>query len=325
MKKVLVVGGAGYIGGITTDILLSRGYDVGVYDLLLYEPRYLKDVTFHFGDIRDTNKLGAISSQYDEIIWLAALVGDGACAQDPELTKEINVSSLKNFLKLTKRRVIFTSTCSVYGAQEGILDEKSPTNPLSVYAATKLEAEKIVLDNNGLAFRLGTLFGLGDNYSRIRLDLVVNILTLRAYRDKKLTVFGGEQWRPLLAVSDVSEYLVEAVEHEENDVYNLKYENYKLVDLAQEIKQVFPDVYLEVTDMKFEDLRNYRVDATKVGKVFKYIPHQTIQKEVLRMKQLFVDHRIKDPNNDVYYNAAYIANLVKNGQKEVYYGQTKTD
>ena len=117
MKKVLVVGGAGYIGGITTDILLERGYYVAVYDKLLYESRYLKDVDFIYGDIRDTEKLGKIQNKYDEIIWLAALVGDGACSQDPELTKEINVTSIKNFINRTKRRLIFTSTCSVYGAQ----------------------------------------------------------------------------------------------------------------------------------------------------------------------------------------------------------------
>lgn len=322
MKKVLVVGGAGYIGGITTDILLDRGYEVGVYDKLLYESRYLKDVNFFYGDIRDTSRLNQIQKKYDEIIWLAAVVGDGACAQDPELTKEINVTALKNFIDRTKRRVIFTSTCSVYGAQEGLLNENSPTNPLSVYAATKLEAEKIVLDNNGLGFRLGTLFGLGDRFSRIRLDLVVNVLTLRAYRDKKLTVFGGDQWRPLLAVADVAEYLAEAVEKDNNDVYNVKFENYKLMDLAKEIQKNFTSVDLEITDMKFEDLRNYQVDSSKAERTFSFKPQRSIASEVKRMIKVFHDHRIKDPNDFTYYNAFHMENLVKNGNKEIYYGRT---
>lgn len=322
MKKVLVVGGAGYIGGITTDILLERGYDVGVYDKLLYESRYLKDVNFFYGDIRDTAKLNQIQKKYDEIIWLAALVGDGACAQDPELTKEINVNSIQDFIKKTKRRLIFTSTCSVYGAQDGLLDENSLTSPLSVYAATKLEAEKLVLDNNGLAFRLGTLFGLGDKYSRIRLDLVVNILTLRAYRDRKLTVFGGEQWRPLLAVSDVAEYLVEAVEKDNNDVYNVKFNNYCLNDIAKEIQSNFDDVQLEVTDMKFEDLRNYQVSSSKVEKVFQFRPSKTISGEVQKMLTLFKEHRIKNPDDNIYYNAMHVQGLVKNTDEEVYYGRT---
>ena len=319
MKKVLVVGGAGYIGGITTDILLERGYYVAVYDKLLYESRYLKDVDFIYGDIRDTEKLGKIQNKYDEIIWLAALVGDGACSQDPELTKEINVTSIKNFINRTKRRLIFTSTCSVYGAQNGLLDENSQTNPLS--ASTKLEAEKIILDNNGLAFRLGTLFGLGDRYSRIRLDLVVNILTLRAYRDHKLTVFGGEQWRPLLAVSDVAEYLVEAVEKENNDVYNIKLENYRLNDLAKEIQKNFSNVDLEITDMKFEDLRNYQVSSEKVDKVFKFRPTITISQEVKKMVKLFEEHRIKNTDDGIYYNAIHVQGLVNNSDQEVYNGK----
>lgn len=319
MKKVLVVGGAGYIGGITTDILLERGYEVGVFDKLLYESRYLKEVSFFYGDIRDTSTLNKIQKKYDEIIWLAALVGDGACAQDPDLTKDINVTAIKNFIDTTKRRIIFTSTCSVYGAQDGLLDENSPTNPLSAYAATKLEAEKIILDNNGLAFRLGTLFGLGDRHSRIRLDLVVNILTLRAYRDRKLTVFGGEQWRPLLAVSDVAEYLVEAVEKNTNDVFNIKYKNYRLNDIAKEIQTNFNNVTLEVTDMKFEDLRNYQVSSEKAEKVFQFRPSKTINQEVKKMLALFRESRIKNPDDNIYYNAMHVQGLVKNTDREVYH------
>lgn len=318
MKNILVVGGAGYIGGITTDKLLEKGYSVTVFDKLLYESRYLKKVDFVYGDIRDTSHLLSIHKKYDEIIWLAALVGDGACAQDPELTREINVNSVKNFLGKTHRRLIYTSTCSVYGAQDGILSEKSPTNPLSVYASTKLEAEKLVLAENGLAFRLGTLFGLGDEFSRIRLDLVVNILTLKAFRDRKLTVFGGEQWRPLLAVSDVAEYLVEAVEKKENDVFNIKYKNYSLMELAKEIQSNFKDVELEITDIKFEDLRNYQVDSSKAEKVFTFRPKLTISQEVKRMLKLFEDKRITNPNDSIYYNAMYVKNLVNDKHEDIY-------
>lgn len=322
MKKILVIGGAGYIGGITTDKLVESGHTVTVYDRLLYETRFLKNVDFEYGDIRDTNRLVNIHQKYDDIIWLAALVGDGACHQDPALTRSLNVTAIKDFLSKTKRRIIFTSTCSVYGAQTNILTEASPTNPLSEYAATKLEAEKYVLDNNGLVFRLGTLFGLGDRFSRIRLDLVVNILTLRAFRDKKITVFGGEQWRPLLAVTDVGDYLVEALGHKENDLYNLKYKNYKLIDLAREISHQFSGVKLEVTDMNFEDLRNYRVNSAKADKVFKFKPRTSIKDEVSKMKQLFQHHRIKEPDDDIYYNSNIVTNLVRNNDLEVYGDRT---
>src|SRR3990167_9385190 len=157
-KKILVIGGAGYVGGITTDLLAAAGHRVTVFDNLMYEKRYLKDCNFIYGDVRDTAKLLKIHKKFDEIIWLAAIVGDGACAQNPDLTKSVNVDSIKNFLRKAKRRLIYLSTCSVYGAQNNILNENSPTKPLSLYAYTKLEAEKLVLKNNGLVFRLGTLF-----------------------------------------------------------------------------------------------------------------------------------------------------------------------
>ena len=103
-----------------------------------------------------------------------------------------------------QKRIIFLSTCSVYGAQDGLLDEESSINPLSEYASSKIQAEEYLKDTNSVIFRLGTLFGISDEFSRIRLDLVVNILVTKALTDEKLTVFGGEQWRPLLHVNDVA-------------------------------------------------------------------------------------------------------------------------
>ncbi|MEM2144977.1 MAG: SDR family oxidoreductase [Candidatus Jordarchaeaceae archaeon] len=313
MSNVLVVGGAGYIGGITTDLLIEKGHNVTVYDNLLYEERFLKPCDFIYGDIRDTDFLVSLQKKYDHIIWLAAIVGDGACAQSPDLTIEVNLNSLKRFLEKTGRRVIFTSTCSVYGAQSEILTEESPAKPLSLYASTKLEAEKYVLDKNGLVFRLGTLFGLGDNYSRIRLDLIVNVLTLRAITQKRLTIFGGEQWRPIIAVKDVAGYLVEAITRDYIGIYNVKYQNIKIYDLALRIKSIFPDVAIEVTDMPFEDLRNYRVDSSKAERDFIFKPKTSIEEEVYRMQFLFTERRIKNFDSDIYYNTRYVKTLLSNG------------
>ena len=148
----------------------------------------------------------------DAVIWLAALVGDGACAINPELTFEINAESVRFLAQNFKKRIVFLSTCSVYGAQEGLLDETSTINPLSEYASSKVQAEEYLQDSNAIIFRLGTLFGISDEFSRIRLDLVVNILVTKAFTEGKLTVFGGDQWRPLLHVTDVANAISHTIE-----------------------------------------------------------------------------------------------------------------
>ena len=204
-KKILVVGGAGYVGGVIVDLLLSKKYyDVTVFDNLLYEDSYRKNCNFISGDIRDKKFYKKSLNKYDVIVWLAALVGDGACAINPGLTDEINFKTLKKLSKIYKKRIIFISTCSVYGAQNGFLDENSSVNPLSHYASSKLKCESILKNKNSIIFRLGTLFGVSDNYSRIRMDLVVNTLSAKAFFEKKMSVFGGEQFRPLLHVKDVA-------------------------------------------------------------------------------------------------------------------------
>ncbi len=138
--KVLVVGGAGYVGGAVTDLLLSGRHEFRVFDGLLYEEDYRKRVPFFYGDVRDRESLLPHLAWADAVIWLAALVGDGACALNPEIAAEINHTSLSWLARTFDGRIIFLSTCSVYGAQDRELDEDSPTDPLSVYAVTKLAA-----------------------------------------------------------------------------------------------------------------------------------------------------------------------------------------
>lgn len=306
MKNILLIGGAGYIGGITADLLTEKGYNVTIFDNLLYEERFLKRIPFIFGDIRDTKALVKIHNKFDTIIWLAAIVGDGACSQDPELTYEINYYSLKRFLDETKRKIIFPSTCSVYGAQNELLTEESKTMPLSVYAKTKLMAEKLILDHGGLAFRLGTLFGIGDNFSRLRLDLVVNVLTYKAVSENRIKVFGGEQWRPILSVADVGRYFVEAVTRDYNDVYNLGFKNVKIIDLAKIFSSIFPNLEIEVVDIQFEDARNYKVSTERADNNFIHKPKDSIENEVFRIKEVLETRRIKNPNDPHYYNTHYV-------------------
>jgi len=305
-QNVLVIGGAGYIGGTLTDQLISKGYNVTVFDRLLYEERFLKNVPFVFGDIRDTDTLLSLEKKYDRIIWLAAIVGDGACSQDRELTYEVNYHSIKRFLDKSKRKIIFPSTCSVYGAQEGLLTEASPAKPLSIYAETKILAEQAVLDYGGMAFRLGTLFGIGDDYSRMRLDLVINVLTYKAHKENKITVFGGDQWRPILSVKDVASFFVESVTREYNDVFNLSMRNVRIKDCAAIYQNIFPDLKVEVVETKFEDQRNYRVSTEKADKNFIFKPTTSVETEVHHMYQLLKERRIKNPLDPRYYNTNYV-------------------
>lgn len=303
--KVLIVGGAGYVGGGIVD-LLSKENEVTVYDSLIYENSYRKNVDFIFGDIRDYKKINNILDQYDAVIWLAALVGDGACAINPALTHEINSETVKNLAKNFKRKIVFLSTCSVYGAQEGILDESSEVNPLSEYASSKLIAEKYLADSDSIIFRLGTLFGIGDKFSRIRLDLVVNILTTKAYIDKKMSVFGGEQWRPLLHVKDVANAIAHTLDTQTNGVFNLHYKNFKIIEIANEIKNKISDVEIETTPLPFQDARNYQVSSDKLKDATGFQATVDLTQGINEMYELISSNRIKDINDPRYSNQNFL-------------------
>lgn len=303
--KVLIVGGAGYVGGGIVD-LLSKENEVTVYDSLIYENSYRKNVDFIFGDIRDYKKINNILDQYDAVIWLAALVGDGACAINPALTHEINSETVKNLAKNFKGKIVFLSTCSVYGAQEGILDESSEVNPLSEYASSKLIAEKYLADSDSIIFRLGTLFGIGDKFSRIRLDLVVNILTTKAYIDKKMSVFGGEQWRPLLHVQDVANAIAHTLDTQTNGVFNLHYKNFKIIEIANEIKNKITDVEIETTPLPFQDARNYQVSSDKLKDATGFQATVDLTQGINEMYELISSNRIKDINDPRYSNQNFL-------------------
>jgi nucleoside-diphosphate-sugar epimerase len=290
--NILIPGGAGYIGGAITDLLP----DARVYDSLLYEHEYRKDRNFVLGDVRDREKLKEQLDWADAVIWLAAIVGDGACASNPQLTQEVNADAVKWLSENFDGRIIFPSTCSVYGAQDGILTEESLTNPLSIYASTKLEAEGYLKNKNAMIFRLGTVFGVSDKFSRVRLDLVVNTMTAKAYTSGKLQVFGGEQWRPLVHVKDVAQELVNALASDKKGIKNLCVSNVRMKDLAETVAAM-TGATVETVGIKFEDARNYRVvENLKSGR----------DTFVGISEVLAVLPRIKDPDNPRYSNALYM-------------------
>jgi len=303
--KILVVGGAGYVGGGIVDKLMNN-YDVTVYDSLIYETSYRKKVKFIFGDIRDYQKLNAILNDFHAVIWLAALVGDGACSINPALTQEINSESVRNLVQNYQGRIVFLSTCSVYGAQDGILSEKSPTNPLSEYASSKLVAEKYLEKSNAIIFRLGTLFGISDQYSRIRLDLVVNILVTKALMENKMSVFGGDQWRPLLHVNDVANAIDATIGTDTTGIFNLHYQNFKIIQIAENIKRKVDTAQIITTPMEFQDARNYQVTSEKLFNETGFKAEVDLDTGIEEIYELVFNKRIKDINDPRYSNQNFL-------------------
>jgi nucleoside-diphosphate-sugar epimerase len=313
--KILVVGGAGYIGGIVTDALIKKSIPFTVYDNLLYEHQYLKPVDFIYGDVRDTEKLKKLLPNYTHTIWLAAIVGDAACQVNPALTVAVNQESTKWLAENYDGRIIFTSTCSVYGQHDSLVTENSSLNPLSIYAKTKVQAEKNLGGENSLIFRLGTAFGVSDVHSRLRMDLVVNYMTANALTKGKLSVFGGSQWRPLVHVKDIGETIVNNLDRPVRGIYNLAAENIQIKELAKIISDM-TGCKIEYTPQKFEDQRDYHVTTDKAVKDGVFNPNtlRTIQYGVRELMELIKNGRIKYTENDIYFNERHVASLMKNGE-----------
>jgi nucleoside-diphosphate-sugar epimerase len=274
---------------------------------LLYEESYRKQVDFVLGDVRDGERLGPHLQWADSVIWLAALVGDAACALNPDVSEAVNQEAVRWLAENYDGRVVFLSTCSVYGAQPGELDEESPTEPLSVYAVTKLAAEHHLAGRNSIVFRLGTLFGVGDLFSRIRLDLVVNTLTVKAHHLGAISIYGGDQFRPLLHVRDAAQAIVDNLETEHTGVFNLHKQNVRMIDLAYQVRNHYPDMRIERTERRFEDSRNYRVKSAKAKRTLGFKPQYSIDEGIEQIKYLLESGRLKDVNNPRYANGSFLS------------------
>ena len=195
MKKVLITGGAGYLGSVLTEVLLNEGYQVTVLDNLLYKQLsltqfcYKNNFNFVEGDVRDKSILKPLIDSHDIIIPLAAIVGMPACKANPEATVDVNLKQIQNIVSWISKnqKIILPNTNSQYGSSTEIITENSPFKPLSLYAETKCDAEKTLLDSgNGIALRLATVFGLS---YRMRMDLLVNDLVYKSVTDGYLVLF----------------------------------------------------------------------------------------------------------------------------------------
>lgn len=286
-KSILVIGGGGYIGSALLPMLLNENYKVRLLDSFVYGEEPIKAYIHHpnlqiiKADFRQIGEIVKAVKGVSSVVHLGAIVGDPACALDEDLTVEVNLIATKLIAEVCKgnhiKRFIFASTCSVYGASDEVLNEQSKLNPVSLYAKTKIACEKVLLNmaDHGFAptiLRFSTIFGIS---GRTRFDLVVNLLTAKAKFDKKITLYGGDQWRPFLHVEDAALSVMSVLKAPESNVANQVFNvgdsdnNYTLESVGKMIQERIPDA--ELLEMGQDgDRRNYRVDFSKIQKYLGY-------------------------------------------------------
>jgi len=320
IKKVLVIGGAGYIGSVLVRMLLKKGYHVKVLDNLLYGDEGIKDLynidNFEFfkGSITNISDVVEAMEDVDAVIHLAAIVGDPASKLKPKETLEINYFSAKMLGEVAKflgiSKFIFASTCSVYGFREDVCTEESELNPLSLYAETKLMSEKALLELRGNGFcpvilRFATAYGLSP---RMRFDLVVNLLIAKALIEREITIFGeGKQYRPFVHIKDISRAIIKVLEAPMEkicgEVFNVgsDEQNMSIKELAERIKSKVPEAELKFIKEK-EDNRSYKVSFRKIKEKLGFNAKYTIENAIEEIRKAFDEGRIKDFRDKKYSN-----------------------
>jgi nucleoside-diphosphate-sugar epimerase len=276
--KILVTGGAGYIGSVLVPDLLSQGHEVTVVDNFMYKQTSLtssirdKNFTLIHGDVRDQYLMKGLLAKADVVIPLAAIVGAPACDRDPFASQSINKESILELLKLlsTSQRVLMPTTNSAYGSgnKDNFCDENSPLNPLSLYARDKVIVEEALMEHPGAtSFRLATVFGMS---TRMRLDLLVNNFAFRAITDGFIVIFEGHFKRNYIHVLDVVQAFNLALKDDMNfrgEIFNvgLSEANISKLELCQEIQSIVPSfTFLEAALGKDPDQRNYIVSNEKI-------------------------------------------------------------
>lgn len=318
MKRVLVIGGGGYLGSVLTKQLLDKGFDVRVFqrfvsqisevELLLRRSNF----SMHPGDVRNVETLIEPMRDCDAVIHLTGLVGAPVCEADKEEAIRINCTATRNVIQACRiskvRQLIFASSCSVYGASDELVNESSRLNPVDYYAKTKLasEADVLMANNHTLSttlLRMGTIFGLSP---RMRFDLVVNLLTAKACTEHRITVRGGNQWRPFVHVRDAAEAYVKVleapIENTSGMIFNVGSNqlNITIEEVGQRIARLVPEAQLihEPPD----DPRNYRVDFSKIVRELGFQAKVSFDQGVGEIVEQFRNGRFKDWSESPQYS-----------------------
>ncbi len=314
-KKIFITGGAGYVGTVLSNTLLEKGYEVTVYDLLIYGNHINnnKNLKVIKGDLRNYLDLENSIKGHDCVIHLACISNDPSFDLNPKLGKEINLDCFEPLVKLSKKagikQFIYASSSSVYGIKkEKNVNEKMSLEPLTDYSKYKALCEEILLkykDNNFITsiIRPATVCGYSP---RQRLDLVVNILTNHAYHNKKILVYGGSQLRPNIHINDmvrVYELLLNADKNLINgEIFNAGLDNLSVFNIAEEVKFEI-DKNIKIEKVPTNDNRSYHISSEKIFKKLGFQNQFSIRDAIKDLKEAFNKKLlIKTLDNEEYFN-----------------------
>jgi nucleoside-diphosphate-sugar epimerase len=320
--KVLVTGGAGYLGSLLCDLLLRRGHDVRAFDCLMYGGRSLlglagrKGFEFVRGDTRDRGAVHKALGGCEAVVHLAAVVGDPACAQQPELAKEVNLDASLDLCAAAReagvRRFVFASTCSNYGRMADtstLATEEHELRPVSLYAETKVAVEKHLLaapsgPMAATVLRFSTLYGVSP---RMRFDLTVNEFVMEMIVRRKLVVFGEQFWRPYVHVRDAARAVALALEAPagvgDGQIFNVgdTRENYRKADLLELMERRIPGAAIERVH-KAEDPRDYRVSFDRIRERLGFSVTRRVPDGIEEIAAALEGGLIDDPGQPAHYN-----------------------
>jgi len=315
MQKILITGGAGYVGSVLVPYLIHKNYQITVLDLMFFGDHLNRHPNLDIvtGDIRDKVLINKIMPGHDIVIHLACVSNDPSFELNPKLGKSINLDAFTPLVESAKNngvnRFIYASSSSVYGIkEESNVVEDMDLLPLTDYSKYKAECELILSKYSSNDFIVTTLRpATVCGYSpRQRLDVIVNILTNLAYNKRKITVHGGNQLRPNIHIKDMVTAYYAIINADKNkingEIFNVGYENKTVIELAEIVKKTIGEdvsIVVENTD----DNRSYHISSEKIKKVINFVPKYNIVDAVVDLKNAFKKKLLPDSlEKDEYFN-----------------------